>query len=63
MRPALRAVASREAMEVATQPLVLEKSIELLKELYEWLSNLPLADENDPRALNAAIEVLKLLRG
>ena len=53
---------SCQAIEVATQPLGLEKSIEQLRELYDWLSNLPLDDGNDLCAVNAAIEALKLLR-
>ena len=51
-----------EAIEDAAQPLGLEKSIEQLGELYDWLSNLPLDDGNDLCAVNAAIEALKLLR-
>lgn len=59
----VRVSVRREAIEVATEPLGVEKCIEQLQELYEWLSNLYLHDGNDLYALNAGIEVLKLVRG
>ena len=54
---------AREAVEVATEPLGLEKAIEGLQELYEWVANLPHFTERDLYALHAGIEGLKLLRG
>ena len=57
----MKAITEQEIV-AATEPLGVEKSIDQLGEVYNWLSNLPLDDDNDLYALNAGIEALKLLR-